>query len=74
MSLFRRLLITISVNTLLFVLLIVGIQNSSNKKSVNLLVNKTIELPTGFIAGTSFVAGSLLGGLLTSIIIINKEN
>ena len=74
MSLFRRLLITISVNTLLFVLLIVGIQNSSNKKSVNLLVNKTIELPTGFIAGTSFVAGSLLGGLLTSILIINKEN
>ena len=74
MSLFRRLLITISVNTLLFVLLIVGIQNSSNKKSVNLLVNKTIELPTGFIAGTSFIAGSLLGGLLTSIIIINKEN
>ena len=74
MSLFRRLLITISVNTLLFVLLIVGIQNSSNKKSVNLLVNKTIELPTGFIAGTSFVAGSLLGGLLTSIIIINEEN
>ena len=74
MSLFRRLLITISVNTLLFVLLIVGIQNSSNKKSVNLLVNKTIELPTGFIAGTSFVAGSLLGGLLTSILMINKEN
>jgi len=74
MSLFRRLLISVSVNILLFIFLIVGIQNSSNKKSVNLLINKTIELPTGFIAGTSFIAGSLLGGLLTSINLINKEN
>ena len=74
MSLFRRLLIIISVNSLLFIFLIVGIQNSSNKKSVNLLVNKTIELPIGFIAGTSFVAGSLLGGLIASINIINKDN
>ena len=74
MSLFRRLLISVSVNILLFIFLIVGIQNSSNKKSVNLLINKTIELPTGFIAGTSFLAGSLLGGLLTSINLMNKEN
>ncbi len=74
MSLFRRLLVIVSVNTLFFIFLIVGIQNSSNKKSVNLIVNKTIELPIGFIAGTSFVAGSFLGGLLTSINIINKEN
>jgi len=74
MSLFRRLLISVSVNMLLFIFLIVGIQNSSNKKSVNLLINKTIELPTGFIAGASFLAGSLLGGLLTSINLINKEN
>tara|TARA_Y100001978_G_scaffold99563_1_gene89101 strand:+ start:481 stop:705 length:225 start_codon:yes stop_codon:yes gene_type:complete len=73
MSLFRRLLIIISVNSLLFIFLIVGIQNSSNKKSVNLLVNKTIELPLGFIAGTSFVTGSFLGGLLTSIFMDNKN-
>ena len=44
-----------------------GIQNSLNKKSINLVINKTIELPTGFIAGTSFLVGSLLGGILTSI-------
>ena len=74
MALFRRLLISVSVNILLFIFLIIGIQNSSNKKSVNLLINKTIELPTGFIAGTSFLAGSLLGGLLTSINLMNKEN
>tara|TARA_Y100001978_G_scaffold109286_1_gene97571 strand:+ start:60 stop:293 length:234 start_codon:yes stop_codon:yes gene_type:complete len=67
MFLFRRLLITILINSLLFIFLIVGIQNSSNKKSINFLINKTIELPIGFISGTSFLAGSLLGGILTSI-------
>tara|TARA_B100000963_G_scaffold356522_1_gene376775 strand:- start:1473 stop:1691 length:219 start_codon:yes stop_codon:yes gene_type:complete len=67
MFLFKRLLITISINSLLFLLLIIGIQNSLNKKTVNLLINKTIELPIGFIAGSSFLAGSLLGGILTSI-------
>tara|TARA_Y100000589_G_C26613323_1_gene411153 strand:+ start:130 stop:282 length:153 start_codon:yes stop_codon:yes gene_type:complete len=45
----------------------VGIQNCSNKKKVNLLINSTIELPIGFIVGTSFIAGSFLGGILTSI-------
>tara|TARA_B100000212_G_scaffold279715_1_gene219514 strand:+ start:1935 stop:2087 length:153 start_codon:yes stop_codon:yes gene_type:complete len=49
-----------------------GIQNSFNKKTVNLLINKTIELPVGFIAGSSFLAGSLLGGILTSMHI--KDN
>tara|TARA_B100000674_G_C37125016_1_gene595171 strand:- start:245 stop:463 length:219 start_codon:yes stop_codon:yes gene_type:complete len=67
MFLFKRLLITISINSILFLLLIIGIQNSLNKKTVNLLINKTIELPIGFIAGSSFLAGSLLGGILTSI-------
>tara|TARA_B100000575_G_C22720929_1_gene433467 strand:- start:158 stop:376 length:219 start_codon:yes stop_codon:yes gene_type:complete len=67
MFLFRRLLITISINSLLFILLIVGIQNCSDKKKVNLLINSSIELPIGFIVGTSFIAGSFLGGILTSI-------
>ncbi len=69
---FKRLLITITINSLFFVLLVMGIQNSFNKKTVNLLINKTIELPVGFIAGSSFLAGSLLGGILTSMDI--KDN
>ena len=69
---FKRLLITITINSLFFVLLVMGIQNSFNKKTVNLLINKTIELPVGFIAGSSFLAGSLLGGILTSMHI--KDN
>ena len=67
MFLFRRVFITISINSLLFILLIVGIQNCSEKKKVNLLINSTIELPIGFIVGTSFIAGSVLGGILTSM-------
>tara|TARA_B100000900_G_scaffold410577_1_gene428613 strand:- start:109 stop:327 length:219 start_codon:yes stop_codon:yes gene_type:complete len=64
---FKRPLITITINFLFFVLLVIGIQNSFYKKTVNLLINKTIELPVGFIAGSSFLAGSLLGGILTSM-------
>ncbi len=67
MILVKRLITTISIHSLLFILLIIGIQNSTNKKSVNFLINKTIELPIGFIACTSFLAGSLLGGIFTSI-------
>ena len=46
-------------------LLLIGIQNSSNKAKVNLLIDETIELPISFIIGTSFISGSLLGGFIT---------
>jgi hypothetical protein len=42
----------------------IGIQNSSTKRKVNLLTNKTISLPIGFITGVSFIGGSLVGGFL----------
>jgi len=43
----------------------IGIQNSSNKSKVNLLVSETIELPIGFILGISFITGSILGGFVS---------
>ena len=52
-------------NLCLFFLLIIGIQNSSNKSRVNLLVDKTVELPVSFIIGSSLIGGSILGSLLT---------
>ena len=52
-------------NSCLFLILITGIQNSNNSSKVDLLVDKTISLPVGFIAGTSFISGSLLGNLIT---------
>ena len=62
---FKKLIFTVSFNSCLFLLLIIGIQNSSNKKKVNLIFDETIRLPISFIIGTSFISGSLLGGLIT---------
>ena len=42
----------------------IGIQNSSNKRKVNLLISQSVSLPIGFIVGISFISGSLLGSLL----------
>ena len=41
-----------------------GIQNSSKKETVNLLINESVKLPISFIVGMSFISGSLTGGLL----------
>ena len=51
-------------NSSLFFILITGIQNSGNRHKVDLLIDKTVNLPIGFITGTSFISGSLLGNLL----------
>ena len=48
-------------NSCLFVLLFIGIQNSSNKSKVDFIIDETIELPTSFIVGSSFILGSILG-------------
>ena len=62
MSLFIKKFIHSAIfNSCLFALLIVGIQNSSNKNKVDLLINETIELPISFVVGSSFILGSLLG-------------
>ena len=50
----------------------VGIQNSSLKKEVNLFFNETIALPISFIVGISFISGSLTGNLLK--INLNDKN
>ena len=61
---FKNFLFNATFNIFLFLFLLIGIQNSSNKSKVNFLVNETIELPVSFIIGTSFISGSLLGGLI----------
>ena len=62
----KNLVISIIFNFSLFILLLVGIQNSSNKRKVNLLINETVSLPVSFILGSSFIMGSLTGSLLYS--------
>ena len=51
-------------NSSLLLMLIIGIQNSSNKSKVNFIANETIQLPTSFIIGISFISGSILGNLI----------
>ena len=57
---------TVIFNSCLFLLLIIGIQNSHNKSKVNLLVEESVSLPVGFIIGSSFISGSLLGSFCTN--------
>ena len=65
MSLFiKKLLHSAIFNSCLFVLLFIGIQNSSNKSKVDFLINETIELPISFLIGTSFILGSIMGSFL----------
>ena len=59
--LLKKLFFTTIFNSCLFVVLFIGIQNSSNKSRVELLIDETIELPISFIAGSSFILGSVLG-------------
>ena len=45
----------------------IGIQNNHEKKSINFLVFETINLPVGFIVGSSMIIGSLCGNVFYSI-------
>ena len=62
---FKRIIFAVTFNSSIFLLLMIGIQNSSNKSKVKLLINETVKLPISFIIGTSFICGSVLGSLLT---------
>ena len=63
-SLGKKLFFTVIFNSCLFVILFVAIQNSSNKRKVDFIINETIELPISFIVGSSFILGSILGNIL----------
>ena len=60
----KKLFLSAIFNSCLFLALFIGIQNSSNKSKVNLLINETIELPISFIIGSSFILGSFLGNCI----------
>ena len=70
----KKILFTITFNSCLFFILIIGIQNSSNKGKVNFIINETIELPISFIIGSSFISGSMLGSLFFTINSNRKYN
>ena len=69
---FKKFIFSITFNSCLFLLLIIGIQNSSSKSEVNLFKKETIALPISFIVGISFITGSMIGSLVP-IIFFNKK-
>ncbi len=65
MTLLKKIFFSIIFNFSILVILIIGIQNSSRKSKVNLMINETINLPISFIIGVSFVSGSIIGGFMS---------
>ena len=63
--LLKKIFFIATLNSALLFMLIVGIQNSSDKKKVNLFIGETITLPISFIIGMSFITGSVAGSLIT---------
>ena len=64
--LLKKIFFIATLNSALLLMLIIGIQNSSYKKKVNLFIGETIYLPIGFIIGISFITGSVAGSLITN--------
>ena len=69
---FKKLIFSVTFNACLFLLLIIGIQNSSIKKKVSLFKNESIALPISFIVGVSFITGSITGSFVPFFFNNNK--
>ncbi len=69
---FKKLIFSVAFNSCLFLLLIIGIQNSSIKTKVNLFKNESIALPISFIVGVSFITGSITGSFIPFFFNNNK--
>ena len=67
----KKIIFILTFNISLFLILMIGIQNSSSKKKVNFIAANTIDLPVSFIVGISFITGTFAGSFLT--LNINKE-
>ena len=70
----KNLVFSVTFNSCLFLILIIGIQNSSKKSSINLLIDETVNLPISFIIGSSFISGSIIGSVLTFNFDSKKKN
>ena len=62
-SFLKIIFFTFTLNLSFFLILMIGIQNSSTKRKVNLIINETVSIPIGFVLGISFISGSLMGSL-----------
>ncbi len=70
--LLKKILFSILFNFSIFLILMIGIQNSHSKKKVNFIFAKTVDLPISFIVGISFISGSITASALVAN--SNKDN
>ena len=72
---FRLQLLTLNISTaiLLIFFLCLGSQNIGKRYSLDFLINKTVDLPIGFLMGTSFTLGLFSGGLTSVLMIKNNQ-
>ena len=52
-------------HTFLFLFMFLTIQNSNKKEKINIIFFETILLPNSFTVGTSLIAGSITGCLIS---------
>ena len=64
----KKIIFNFLFNLSLFILLMISIQNSFQKRQVKLLFLETINLPISFIIGTSFISGTLFGSFISELI------
>ena len=70
---FQLLTLNIATATLLIFFLCLGSQNLGKRHSLDFLINKTVDLPIGFLIGTSFTLGLMSGGLTSVLMIKNNQ-
>ena len=61
------------VNLFLLFFLLIGIQNNKNNVKIAIFNLETVKMPISFIAGSSFIIGSVYGNLIFSILKIKKK-
>tara|TARA_Y100001968_G_scaffold327045_1_gene371305 strand:+ start:12434 stop:12670 length:237 start_codon:yes stop_codon:yes gene_type:complete len=61
----KIIILSIFSNTLLFITVLLSIQNSNATRRIKVLNLETIPLPISFIVTSSFIIGSFTGCLLT---------
>ena len=59
----KKISFALAFNFSLFLMLLIGIQNTSNKGKIYMLNQSSISLPISFIIGINFISGSLAGSI-----------
>ena len=68
----KKIIFALTFNASLFLILMVGIQNSTESRKLNLILWQTVNLPIAFILGVSFISGSLTESILSNTFMNQK--